>query len=295
MERRTAIIVVTYNHCELLQQCIQKLRGQTYNYNALVVVNNGSTDSTRSWLDKQQDIEALHQSYRGGAGGFYSGIKYCVEKGYDYMWVVNDETVIEMDTLQQLIAAAKSAHNFSFISSKIEDSKGAFINEPSGIRRKAAGLSFFADQRLMPVNSAPLVSILINSKSIYTAGLPIKDFFNYGDDIDFTSRLAKTAPGFIAANSTVMFAGEVTGEHSIVAEKDKHVMELHFYNIRNNIYISRKHKKAIDVVSDIFHYIRLSLVSLLSFRGLYKSRICIRGIVAGLFFNPAIIYPNQRL
>ena len=55
MEKVIAV-VVTYNRQSLLSECINALRSQTRRLDAILVVNNGSTDSTEEWLKKQSDV-----------------------------------------------------------------------------------------------------------------------------------------------------------------------------------------------------------------------------------------------
>ena len=43
---RVCIVVVTYNRLELLKEVVESLRNQTYTECQILVVNNGSTDST---------------------------------------------------------------------------------------------------------------------------------------------------------------------------------------------------------------------------------------------------------
>ena len=73
MEKVIAL-VVTYNRQYLLTECITALRNQTRKPDAILVVNNGSTDNTEAWLRRQPDLEFITQANVGGAGGFYTGI-----------------------------------------------------------------------------------------------------------------------------------------------------------------------------------------------------------------------------
>ena len=60
MEKVIAV-VVTYNRQALLSECIAALRNQTHKPDAILVVNNGSTDNTEQWLNQQTDIIAINQ------------------------------------------------------------------------------------------------------------------------------------------------------------------------------------------------------------------------------------------
>ena len=51
--KKVIAIVVTHNRHQLLVECINGLRGQTQPLDQILVINNGSSDYTGVWLDKQ--------------------------------------------------------------------------------------------------------------------------------------------------------------------------------------------------------------------------------------------------
>ncbi len=298
MEKKIAIVIVTYNRCDLLQNCIRSLKAQSYAYSAMFVINNGSTDGTREWLDNQTGLEAVHQKNTGGAGGFYSGIKYAVEKGFEYIWVMDDEIMAQPDALHQLMQTADMLPDFSFLCSKVVSGDGVVINTPN-IDYKPSRYNYpqwgqYAEYGMVRVKNSTFVSVLINARHINAAGLPIRDFFIWGDDIDFTNRLSKQAPGYMVGKSIVTHLRIHPAFPSIITEVDKRRIALHFYNVRNSIYISRKHKRKVELVMDVFYYIKLAIASLFTSNGWYKTRVYLKGFFAGLFFDPPIVYPNRK-
>ena len=46
-------VVVTYNRLNLLQRVVGALKGQSKKLDKIYIVNNGSTDGTKEWLDGQ--------------------------------------------------------------------------------------------------------------------------------------------------------------------------------------------------------------------------------------------------
>ena len=67
-------VVVTYNRLEKLKKVIESVRSQTASLLQILVVNNGSTDGSREWLESQNDIYLINQGNLGGAGGFNTDI-----------------------------------------------------------------------------------------------------------------------------------------------------------------------------------------------------------------------------
>ena len=68
-----AAVVVTYNRLNDLKLCIDSLNQQTRPLDAIIVINNGSTDGTSGWLAEQNGLTVITQSNLGGAGGFLAG------------------------------------------------------------------------------------------------------------------------------------------------------------------------------------------------------------------------------
>ena len=61
------IIIPTYNRVKQLEKCLNKLKNQTLSRDAyeIIVVNDGSTDETQEFLDKQSGVKVFHQGNAG--------------------------------------------------------------------------------------------------------------------------------------------------------------------------------------------------------------------------------------
>jgi len=96
-------VIVTYNRQKLLSNCVTALKNQTRKVDNILVINNGSTDETSNWLKKQKTIEHISQENVGSAGGFYTGIKTAFEKGYNWIWLMDDDGFPKEDALEKLL------------------------------------------------------------------------------------------------------------------------------------------------------------------------------------------------
>ena len=95
-------VIVTYNRQHLLSNCITALKNQTRKVDILVI-NNGSTDDTAKWLKKQKNIDHITQENLGSGGGFYTGIKTAFERGYHWIWLMDDDGFPKEDALEKLL------------------------------------------------------------------------------------------------------------------------------------------------------------------------------------------------
>src|SRR3990170_1109632 len=99
---KIAAVIVTYNRIQLLKECINALHIQTRKLEEIIVVNNSSTDGTLEWLNSQKDLTTITQENSGSAGGFHTGIKAAYEKGYDWIWCMDDDAEPELNALEEL-------------------------------------------------------------------------------------------------------------------------------------------------------------------------------------------------
>ena len=112
MEKRVHIVVVTFNRCELLRECLQALLSQSYHNYQIYLINNASTDGTEEMI--QNEFSHPNITYYntgenlGGAGGFHFGMKKAALNDCDYIWLMDDDTIVHEDSLERLIACANS-------------------------------------------------------------------------------------------------------------------------------------------------------------------------------------------
>src|SRR5437868_3615751 len=102
MEKVIAV-VVTYNRKKMLSECIEALRHQTHPIDKILVINNGSIDSTESWLKKQTDVEFITQKNLGSAGGFHRGIRKAYKDSYTWIWLMDDDGYPKENALEKLL------------------------------------------------------------------------------------------------------------------------------------------------------------------------------------------------
>ena len=107
--QKICAVVVTCNRLELLKKCIYCLRSQTVKPDEILLIDNGCTDGTTDWLATQANLTVISQENTGSSGGFYEGFKSAYEKGYDWIWAMDDDAFPEKSCLENLI----KSENFS--------------------------------------------------------------------------------------------------------------------------------------------------------------------------------------
>lgn len=290
--KKVAIIVVTYNRLALLKECVDSLRKQTYKDSQIVIINNGSTDETPKWLSTQKDLYVINQENSGGAGGFYTGIKWACENGYEYSWVMDDDVIADTDAIQNLID--KTPYCEGFICSRVTDLNGEQCNVPliSKMKSSLTGEEIWGNKLaygLLQVNIASFVSVLIPSSVVYKVGLPYKEYFIWGDDTEYTQRISSLYDSYMSINSTVVHKRTLNGVLSLKTESNPNRINNYFYSYRNRIH--NRHK-IIDKIKMIILSL-LDMVCLLFHLEFKKCFVILKALFAAVVFNPSISSPKE--
>ena len=100
-------VVVTYNRRELLLEALAAVYTQSRPPDAVIVVDNASTDGTAAAVRELYPAAELagltHNA--GGAGGFAGGMALALARTADLVWLMDDDTVPEPGALEALLAA----------------------------------------------------------------------------------------------------------------------------------------------------------------------------------------------
>ena len=88
----------------------------------IIIVDNASTDGTADFVRCQYNVpEVLYMNTGanlGGAGGFQYGVKKAVLMGYDYVWLMDDDTLPEKTALNRLLEVNRELNGkWGFLSS----------------------------------------------------------------------------------------------------------------------------------------------------------------------------------
>ena len=242
-EYKIAAVVVTYNRLRLLKECLKRVLAQTVGCDVLII-NNASTDRTEEWLranDSERVFFRCSSHNLGGAGGFNAGLRWAVEAGYEYIWLMDDDCFPQNDALEKLVEAACALDgDFGWISSTALWIDGS----PCRMNRQKPYAHFCGKSGkigLRRAEQATFVSLFIKTDTVAEYGLPISDFFIWGDDIEYTRRIAVRGklPGYVADESTVIHAMS-SNAGSDISKAPAGQLHRYVYAFRNEAYLYRQ-------------------------------------------------------
>ncbi len=218
--QRVVAVVVAWNRRDLLSRNLDALGAQERPPDAVVVVDNASTDDSAAVASAHPVVtEVVSMPVNtGGAGGFAAGIaRAVVGHGADLVWIMDDDTVPMPGALAALLNAQgryPGPGRVAVAASRADWHDGAEhpMNTPRtrfGVRadaRRAAG-----SVGARPVRSASFVSILLDADAVRADGLPVAAYFLWNDDFEYTSRLLRRRVGLYVPASRVHHLTKVFG------------------------------------------------------------------------------------
>ncbi|MDP2302736.1 MAG: glycosyltransferase family 2 protein [Ignavibacteria bacterium] len=269
---KIAAVVVTYNRLELLKICIDSLRRQTRKLDEIIIVNNSSTDGTLEWLSKQKDLTVITQENSGSAGGQYTGIKTAYEKGYDWIWCMDDDGNAECNCLENLISCIRIDRDLAVIGSLVRENTNA-TQLTFGITIKLKDGTYVEIENtehlrclvqegvLLNDYAAFFLGVLINRKVVEIVGLPNKDFFAWGEETEYFLRILKSKLKIATCFNAFFFHPQNNWKtKKWILNRKVYIGELNRkseYYFRNRAIIASKYNRFYDLrffVSQISYY-----------------------------------------
>ncbi len=193
MDRQETVcaVIVTYNRKALLRKCLEAVLGQTRPPDHTLVVDNASTDGTAEMVKAEfMEVEVLrlHEN-SGGAGGFHEGMRQAYEKGFDWLWLMDDDAYPDVDALATLLEHKNEAE---ILVPVLRTSNGGMygVGYWKGGRYVSAYLDA-ATSSAFRIELFSFVGPLIHRRVISEVGLPRAEFFVWFDDVEYALRVRK--------------------------------------------------------------------------------------------------------
>jgi GT2 family glycosyltransferase len=105
------VITLTWNQREDTLSCLESLSQMSYPNYCLLLVDNGSVDDTVTVIkEKFPSVEIIENGQNlGFPGGFNAGLQHALQQGADYIFMINNDTYVQPDILEQLMTYASAA------------------------------------------------------------------------------------------------------------------------------------------------------------------------------------------
>ena len=101
--KKVFVIILNFKVKELALRCIESVKKSTYKNTEIILVDNDSDDGIEEDV-KKFDIDFIQTGKNMGySGGNNAGIKKALKSGADYIFILNPDTTIESDCIENII------------------------------------------------------------------------------------------------------------------------------------------------------------------------------------------------
>ena len=184
---KVLVIIFTYNAHDWILQCLNSVDMERYD---AFVVDNASTDDTLSILHAEYPkaiVRAMDKNLGFGQANNV-GLRYALDNGYDYVFLLNQDAWLLPDTIEKLIIAQKQHPEYWVLSPLQMNTAQGGVEKQFGVycKKNKVQLNLDVPQPVDFVNAA-LWLIPIECIKIVGGFNPI--YPHYGEDVDFVQRI----------------------------------------------------------------------------------------------------------
>jgi len=248
LEPKVFIIILNWNGLGDTLECLSSLGKSTYRHTKVVVVDNGSTDNSAEIISQTYpQVDVLTNSENEGfCRGNNIGIRYALERGAEYVWLLNNDCVVEVDTLTRLVKEAESSSEIGLISPIIH-----YFGEKTKVQFAGSYIDITTFDIHYPENkesaetkfqNGPSVllwgtALLIKKAVIEKMGLLDERFFAYWEDTEYSLRSLKSGyRNLVCAGARIYHKRKLTSE-GIETKKSAY---FYYFLERNYIFLLRQ-------------------------------------------------------
>lgn len=187
---KVLVIIVSYNFERWMDRCIGSLRRSEYPVDT-VIIDNGSQDATVALLkERYPEVHVVCNRENLGFGKANNiGMRLALEKGYDAVFLLNQDAWIDPNTIGTLVALCRKYPSFGILSPVHLTGKGDAID--AGFA-DYTGIHTTEELPHSEITEVPFVNAafwMIPTSVLRTVGGFSPLFYHYGEDVDFVHRL----------------------------------------------------------------------------------------------------------
>jgi len=193
-------VILTWNGRDDTLACLDSLRGEVGGEDAVIVCDNGSADGTEDairslhpWVEVIQNGGNL-----GFARGNNSGLRAALDRGFEWVLLLNNDTTVTPGALAALMAHAASRDGVGVFQPLLVDAGDETRIDSAGqllLRRTGAEDALMgrpvadAPGAPVPIFGAAAAAALMRASALREGGLFDEDFFTILEDVDLMFRL----------------------------------------------------------------------------------------------------------
>ena len=255
---KIAVVIVTFNRCDELVKTISAIQNQGILENDIIVINNNSTDNTKNILDSNyKNIQSIHLNENiASAGGFSKGMQTAFEKGYDWVWLFNDDSRPVEDSLKSILTHLNSDKiqiGLLKIANKDENNKAVLLYW-NGVRKP---VSVDVSNEIVQTDLITFDGCIISKKTIEKIGYCDPLYFMGTYEFDYCLKAKDAGIGVYTLPNGLIEDGKLGGKNGTPPWRQ-------YYNTRNHLWLALNRKSFFIFKGWLIREIKYTLSIILS-------------------------------
>ncbi len=257
------IIILNWNGLKDTLECLESVFRMDYPNFEVITVDNGSVDDSVEMIRQKYLPVILIENKKnlGFTGGNNIGMRYAMEHGADFIWLLNNDTLVERDSLSKLVAASANSLEIGLLSPVIYFNDGSrkvqFCGSYVDSRRHKliypADADMEVDSRFKSGTSVCLwgTALLIKRSLVDNIGYLNDRFYAYWEDTDYSLRAIKA--GFrncVECSAAVYHKNRPPGKG--IPNKAVHY---YYYKMRNEYYFWSQYERGMNKITYFMNYL----------------------------------------
>jgi GT2 family glycosyltransferase len=248
---KVSIIMLNWNSYQMTRDCLLSLRKIEYPTFEVILVDNGSVDSSAEQLSREfPEIELIRNPRNlGFAGGNNVGMRKALGRGTDYLLLLNNDTIVASNFLRELVRVGESDPSIGMLNPKIYFFEpadrlwyGGGICRPWRVFPIHLGLRKHDDgsyDQTREVSFATGCALLIKAGVVRRIGLLDEAFFLSFEDADWSMRASRAGFKQFYVPGSVIWHKDSYDTTRNLGHAGKN-----FHTMRNSVLFARKYIEA---------------------------------------------------
>ena len=297
VDQKIAVIIINWKKYEFTLSCINSVLKSSYKNFKIILIDNESQNRFSDEINNSDKIHIIkNKNNVGFARANNQAVKYSIKNGFDYVLLLNNDTLIKNDLIDSLIQQSSTLNQkiiqpliLNYDGSKIWNAGGKINNFFGTFQtlEKGKGFKNFKRNRTY-TDWFTGCCVLIKSEIFNDIGYFDERFFAYYEDIDFSIRLKKMGYSIALITDSYLQHYESASSKSINKSEGNLSPYVHYLNIRNHILLLKKHSKSFNLIGVLTYQIIKILSYLIYFLIRFrfnKFKMVSKGLVDAINFK----------
>lgn len=288
-DKKVSIVILNYNNARDTIECIDSLSKIEYSDFNIIIVDNKSTDNSMEklcqYINKQFDnsqiiknlsntnqlinntfITLIQSNLNGGYGyGNNIGINYALKNNADYVMILNNDTEVKSNILNQLVNKAENTKDIGILSCKTNfyHNKNMIWFNGGSFNKCTGNITHFnfKEENIGQNNEDKEITFIsgcmwfIPKKVLKEVGLINEDYFMYVEDVEYCQRVLEKEYKLFVLKDLLLF-------HKVGGSQNNNNFSNFtvYYKTKNSVlffkrFIKKKHCRYLAISFFLIQYI----------------------------------------